>query len=91
MELSGGQKITVYPMSYRLFETLQERFQVPEVPVIEAPTMDGGTEKVPAPKNPEYLAEVARIEKEKAEAFFDLMVMQCLSDVEVPVTIQLIG
>lgn len=83
LTLSGGETIRVHPISYRLYQAIENRYRVPEPPTKAVPTIDGGTENIPDPQNPEYVAKVAEVVEAKAAALIRLMAMQSLPEVKV--------
>ena len=82
--LSCGKSVRVYPMSYRLYQAIERKWREPEVPTKLVKTIDGKGERMPDPKNPEYLAEVARVREGKGTAMMRLVAWQSLRDITVP-------
>jgi hypothetical protein len=81
--LSGGEVIRVYPISYRLYQAIENRYRVPEPPTKAVPTIDGGTENIPDPQNMEYVKQVEEIVEAKAAALIRLVAMQSLPEIKV--------
>ena len=86
LELSGGDSIRVYPISSRLYQAIENRYRIPEPPTKAVPTIDGGTEKLPDPQEPEYVKQVQEITEAKAAALIRLVAMQSLPEVKVDPT-----
>jgi len=82
-KLVSGQVVNVYPISPRLVQVLEERYVVPEPPVMEIPTIDGDAERMPNPDDEDYKAELADIQREHAAALLRLVALRGLKDIEV--------
>lgn len=84
--LTTGEVVSVYPISPRFVQVLEERYARPEPPMREIPTIDGDVERIPNPEDEEYQAEIAELAREHASALLRLVATQGLRDIEVSET-----
>lgn len=81
--LVSGETIKIYPVSGRLVQAIEERYTIPEPPTERIETIDGDFEEIPKPNDPDYLALVAELAEERAEAILRLIASRALADIQV--------
>lgn len=83
-ELQSGEVITYKPMNPDLRQAILDRYPLPDIPLREVETVDGGIERIENPSDPQYQAVLSEANRSRAEALTRLLMIQCLDHLEPP-------
>lgn len=82
--LSNEIEVTIHHIPAGLRDVINARYPSPEPPITETVTATGGTIRMMMEDDPDYLAEVARVQVERDTAWQQAYTLAALREVKVP-------